>query len=166
MKIAITDTNIFISLIRMDLLDRLFEIGYEIHTTEHVLEELTEIQKQKAEVFVKRGLLIKYSFQADEIIKISELSIPAGLAFVDRGLYYYSKQGQDYLLLTSDNLLRKTSQKNGIAIHGILWLLDTFLASRVATKEELYQGLTKLTQGYHRLPQEECNKRLKAWFSL
>jgi len=163
MKIAITDTNVFISLIRVELLDRLFLIGYEIHTTQHVLGELTDWQRTLADKYVEIGSLIVHHFTAQEVLEIANLEISKGLSYVDKGLFYYNSKNEKYLLLTSDKLLKKISKKGGIDVHGILWLMDSFLALNVATKAELLIGLTVLTQHYHRLPKEECEKRVLLW---
>lgn len=46
--IVVNDTNIFIDLIAVDLLDKFFSLPIEIHTTDFVVHELTEpLQKKK-----------------------------------------------------------------------------------------------------------------------
>lgn len=163
MKIAVTDTNIFISLIKAGLLGRLFQIGYQIHTTNHVLGELNDKQRYEAEQHLKQGELIVYTLEPDEINEITHLTLSNGLSFVDKSLFYYSSRSDEYVLLTSDNLLKKTCQKKGIEVHGVLWLFDTFLQLGIASKSELLNGLLTLTKGYHRLPKSECDIRIKAW---
>jgi hypothetical protein len=46
MKIAITDANIFIDLMYIELLDELFDIELELHTTINVVDELNELNKK------------------------------------------------------------------------------------------------------------------------
>jgi uncharacterized protein Smg (DUF494 family) len=57
MKIAITDANVFIDLLEADLIAFLFEIGYEIHTTLEVLNELFDEQQSTLHPFVNNGRL-------------------------------------------------------------------------------------------------------------
>lgn len=49
--IVVNDTNIFIDLIAVDLLDKFFSLPIEIHTTDFVVHELTEpLQKKKSRI--------------------------------------------------------------------------------------------------------------------
>jgi len=59
MKVLVTDANIFIDLILLDLLPVLFALGYEIHTTYAVLEELNDAQRGQIENSRLPVLLIK-----------------------------------------------------------------------------------------------------------
>ncbi|NCU05114.1 MAG: hypothetical protein GXC73_14130, partial [Chitinophagaceae bacterium] len=52
MKIAITDANIFIDLIRLQMLHFLFKIELEITTTLEVFEELHEWQQKELQQFI------------------------------------------------------------------------------------------------------------------
>ena len=45
--IVVNDTNIFIDLISVDLLDEFFSLPIDIHTTDFVVHELTEPLQQK-----------------------------------------------------------------------------------------------------------------------
>lgn len=39
MKLAVTDANIFIDLIKLQLLDYLFQLGVEIYSTREIIDE-------------------------------------------------------------------------------------------------------------------------------
>ncbi len=41
--VVVSDTNIFIDLISVDLLDEFFRLPFEIHTTDFIIHELKEI---------------------------------------------------------------------------------------------------------------------------
>ena len=49
MKIVISDTNIFIDLININLLDTFLKFEYEIHTTDFVIAELNDIEAKLLE---------------------------------------------------------------------------------------------------------------------
>ena len=54
MKLIITDTNIFFDIISIGALPELFNLDYEINTTEFVIEEIKQSdQKEAIEVFIK-----------------------------------------------------------------------------------------------------------------
>jgi len=52
MKIAVTDANIFIDLIKLQLLGHLFNIDLEIYTTREVIDQLNDAQYEKVEPLV------------------------------------------------------------------------------------------------------------------
>lgn len=57
MKLAVTDANIFIDLIKLQLTGFLFNIDLEIHTTQEIVDQLTETQAATLQPFVDAGLL-------------------------------------------------------------------------------------------------------------
>jgi hypothetical protein len=59
MKIAITDTNIFIDLVYCKLLYKLFGIGVKIHSTINVVDELSEQQAMLTKFIKKKELRIQ-----------------------------------------------------------------------------------------------------------
>jgi len=163
MKIAVTDTNIFIDLIKTNLLVNLFKIGVSITTTKEVINELLDNQQSVLSPFIESGDLIVSSFSADDIRLIESWPIPRGLSMVDAGLFLFAKTGEDYLILTNDQLLRSTCQHFHIEVHGVLWLMDLFFNQGLSTGPELFEALSLLMKGFHRLPIFECKIRLTKW---
>ena len=163
MKIAVTDTNIFIDLIKTNLLINLFKIGVSITTTVEVVNELLEYQQAVLSPFIESGNLIVSNFSADDIRLIERWPIPRGLSVVDAGLFLFAKTGGNYLILTNDQLLRNTCQHYHIEVHGMLWLMDLFFEKRLSTGLELCEALNLLMKGFHRLPVLECKNRLIKW---
>jgi len=163
MRIAVTDTNIFIDLIKTNLLINLFKIGVSITTTEEVINELLEYQQAVLSPFIESGNLIVSSFSADDIRLIESWPIPRGLSVVDTGLFLFAKTGEDYLILTNDQLLRSTCQHYQIEVHGRLWVMDLFFEQGLSTELELCEALSVLMKGFHRLPFIECKIRLTKW---
>lgn len=64
MDIVVTDTNIFIDMISLDMLGLFFALLFTFHTTDFVLNEFTESykeQKQAIQEYVdKRILIVKH----------------------------------------------------------------------------------------------------------
>ena len=75
MKIAITDANIFIDIIYLEIHSLLPLIGFEIYTTQYVLNELDEDQIQKLQPIISNNVLIVYSFQENELEELSKFFI-------------------------------------------------------------------------------------------
>lgn len=163
MKIAVSDTNIFIDLIKTDLLSNLFKIGAGIHTTEEVVNELLDHQQDILLPYIENGDLIISQLSSDDIKLIESLPIPRGLSVVDAGLFLFAKTRGNCVILTNDQLLRNTGQQYHIEVHGTLWLMDLFLDKDLATGSELTGALNLLMKGFHRLPEIECRIRLTKW---
>ena len=73
-KIVVNDTNVFIDLLDVGLLDEFFCLPWEIHTTDFVmLELLREGQKETVEVYETKGDLHVAKFEYDEFLKINNL---------------------------------------------------------------------------------------------
>lgn len=162
MKVAITDANIFIDLIRLGLLGCLFNVGLEIHTTREVYDQLNPAQKGVAGGFVQAGVLIVYNLSFQEWQEISQLDCPAGLEMADRTVFFYS-QKIAALVLSGDKKLRTFCITQKLDVRGILWLLDKFVEQGLITKAVAIEKLTLLLSFNDRLPVDECQERLKLW---
>ena len=59
--IVVSDTNIFIDLVKLDLLADFFLLPWDIHTTDFVISELTDHEQNAAvTAFIKRKRMIWY----------------------------------------------------------------------------------------------------------
>lgn len=110
-KIVVSDTNIFIDLVKLDLLGDFFSLPWDIHTTDFVISEL-EIPEQKAAVmaFIKRKKLTVGKLDAEEVGHIVERSDATGgkISITDYSVCHYARKN-NYTLLTGDMNLRKVA---------------------------------------------------------
>lgn len=67
------------------------------------------------------------------------------------------------MILTGDNVLRKTVKKHDIEVHGILWILDELIIQKIISKSTAYQKLVFLMEINQRLPKKACTERLENW---
>ncbi|MBS1507028.1 MAG: hypothetical protein JSS79_10315 [Bacteroidetes bacterium] len=163
MKIAITDANIFIDLIYVELLDALFAIEVEIHTTINVVDELNESQQKAIFKAVKKNRLTIHTQEEfnvpDDIKKSKKLSDS------DKSVFSLAFE-LDAFILSGDGVIRKISGFQRIEVHGILWLFDKFLESKLITGKKASQKLRDLGSYNKRLPTIECEKRFVEWERL
>lgn len=164
MRIAITDANVFIDLITAELLDYLFEIKYEIHTTREVINELLDEQAAQLTVFKNEGKLQVKGFTSQQLTALQGEGFPKGLSIVDCGVLYFANLEDDALILSNDRLLRQTAKHRKLPIHGTLWVLDCYQKQELCSNERLCEALQLLSAGnFRRLPAKEVAARLKAW---
>lgn len=74
MDIVVNDTNIFLDLISIGLLDASFELPIKFHTVDYVIEEIIN-EEQNAEVaaLIKEGKLYIKEFDENEFSEIIDL---------------------------------------------------------------------------------------------
>ena len=68
------------------------------------------------------------------------------------------------LLLTGDKALREAADLEGVAVHGVLWLLDQMVDShQVLSGQKACQALERMIQAGRRLPEAEIKARFRRW---
>lgn len=164
MKIAITDANIFIDLIKLQMLGFLFSIELEIYTTLEIINELKEDQKEFITGFIQSNQLNIYHFSADEWEEILAIPGPAGLTREDMTVVYLARK-MEAAVLSGDNPLRKFCKKQELEVKGIIWLFDQFLHFNLVTHVIAIERMNHLLSFNNRLPQKDCEHRLKEWRS-
>ena len=167
-KIVVSDTNIFIDLVKLGLLGDFFSLPWDIHTTDFVINEL-EVAEQKADVtaFIKRKKLTVGKLDSEEVGLIVERSDETGgkISITDFSVCYYA-QKNGYTLLTGDMNLRKVATKENISVHGILFLFDELVKHAILPPELAADTLIKLKGVNTRLPLEEVDSRIKKWETI
>jgi hypothetical protein len=161
MKIAITDASIFIDLYELGGLGWLKTLGFEVHTTDLVLNELSGVQLAVVELVV--DVIQKITFE--DMATLQNLDLPKGLSTTDHSLiWYHERLGERVVILfSSDNLIRKWASKKSIEVHGIFWIFDQMVDASYLRHDEACTLLEKLMRVNAWLPQSEGKKRLEAW---
>lgn len=109
MKIIVNDTNIFIDMYSIGLLELMCELQYEIHTVDFVASEI--INPEQKEVFnqmVASGKIKVDGFTPKEVSEIIEeySAISGNLSIPDCSVCYYARKN-NVPMLTGDRRLRK-----------------------------------------------------------
>lgn len=165
MTIAITDANIFIDLHYLDLLDSLFLIDLDIHTTHEVIDELDDDQVEYLTNKQREGKLSVYVLEASDYEDISNMELPNGLSPTDKSICHYA-QKLDSIVITGDMKLRKTLDVRGKRVHGIVWLFDQWVEKEVLEPLIAADSLKNLVEFNTWLPMEECVQRIDYWSNL
>lgn len=166
-KIVVNDTNVFIDLYEVGLLDEFFSLPWEVHTTDFVMLELLRegqhdtVARHKAD---KR--LIVTVFQSEEMLEIGNLYQQTlnktNLSLTDCSVWYYAKVN-NYILLTGDRKLRTTSAYDGVEVHGVIYVFDRLVEFNVISCQVAAEKLQQLYSINPRLPKEEIEKRISKW---
>lgn len=168
-NLIVSDTNIFIDLINGNLLEEFFKLPYKISTNILVLNEISNKRDlNKLAKYINDKRLSIHAISSTEMSSILTLkNLPTTsnrLSIQDCSVWYYAKT-VGARLLTGDSILRKTAEKDGIQVSGILYVLDSMEKHKTATVKKLSKSL-KLIMSKNkqsRLPIAECLKRINKW---
>ena len=166
-KIVVNDTNVFIDLYEVGLLDEFFSLPWEVHTTDFVmLELLREGQHDTVARYKADKRLIVTVFQSEEMLEIGNLYQQSlnktNLSLTDCSVWYYAKVN-NYILLTGDRKLRTTSAYDGVEVHGVIYVFDRLVEFNVISCQVAAEKLQQLYSINPRLPKEEIEKRISKW---
>ena len=160
MEIVISDTNIFIDLWNIGLLERFCELPLSIHTTDFIIGELkTQGVKDAIAQLHQKGKITIKTFKSNEYAEIMSLQ-DKNLSFQDCTVLYYALSG-DYKLLTGDRNLRVIAERHGLQVSGIIYVMDELLHHSILSKEEYITKLKALLESNQRLPTKEIMKRIE-----
>lgn len=158
-RIYISDTNIWIDFGRADLLDALFALPFTFVSTDIVVDELNHPDPDE---LVQRGLVVQ-GLDETEVQSLFGLMAEHGNSSLADVSCYLVAKAQGRPLLTGDGRLRKQALKDGVQVHGALWLLDELVSHAVIKPARAAAALqTMLDQGA-RLPPHECTQRIIKW---
>jgi len=166
-KIVVNDTNVFIDLLDVELLDCFFKLPWEIHTTDTVMFELVkEGQRDTVQQFVDNKRLSVATFETKQVMEITsmhkKLRNKTNVSFTDCSVWYYAKVNH-YPLLTGDRKLRSAASHSGVEVHGILYVFDALVELGIIKANDAASRLRQLRLSNTRLPKEEVERRIKTW---
>ena len=166
MIVVVNDANILIDLVKLGLEPHFFSLDMEFHTTNLILEELTEDQQAAIWPFVDDNRLTVYTCTIDDLLTIGQLETekPA-LSTQDCSALWLAQRDRS-LLLTSDNKLRKMAKTLQLDVHGHLWVFDKLVDTGSLSVEVAVEKLFELCDHINPklgLPKAEIEKRLLKW---
>ena len=139
--LVVNDTNIFIDLISVDLLDDFFNLPIGVHTTDLVLNELTDESQSAAvreHVKLKHLTVKRYSWTEVAEIVSFRATCHNNVSIADCSVWLYAKHN-GYTLLTGDAKLRSSAQKSGVTVCGILRIFDMLVEDFKINTSRFYE---------------------------
>ncbi|MBF6035911.1 type II toxin-antitoxin system VapC family toxin [Pseudomonas sp. P155] len=157
--IFISDTNIWIDFRNAGLLEQMLRLPFTLCCTDFVMQELADFPHQE---LLDRGLNVE-SFDESGVIRLFELKVEHNNSSLADVSCYLLAQETGRPLLTGDGKLRRQAQRDGLEVHGALWLLDLMVEHHVIEKPDAADALTHMLEHGARLPTGECETRLSRW---
>lgn len=154
MKLVVTDTNVLIDVIDCQLVQAFFDLPLEIHTTEFILDELSELQRVALIPFVATDHLKVKKFDEWEMRAILEFPVTrkgVQRRIADRSALYLAVCW-GAVLLGGDNDLRKEAEERQVEVHGSIWLFEVLFHHGITTAEQTKNNLERLMDVNPRIP--------------
>jgi rRNA-processing protein FCF1 len=166
MEIVINDTNIFLDLYDIGLLDDFFQLPIRVHTVDFVINEITRPEQQKViQLLIDRGILVVKDYPSTSIPNLYQFNQECGgnLTLTDSTVIYYAQSLAGCRILTGDRQLRNRAEERGIMVSGILYVFDQLVEHNLVSPYEASQKLEALFRINARLPKREIEIRLEKW---
>ena len=166
MEILINDTNILLDLIRLDILDKFFELPFDFRTVDFVVDEINDPhQLETINSYIKSGRLYVKTFSAEELSEIFDLknNFVGNLSLTDVSVIFYARTINNCRLLTGDKQMRKQAIKLNLKINGILFVFESLIESKILRSGEGIEKLRELQKINHRLPSAEIEELIHKW---
>lgn len=158
-RVYISDTNIWSHFRHGGLLAELFALPIVFASTDFVLVELPDGEAAQLQGY---GLIVEV-LQGDAVAALYELTAEHNnSSLADLSCYFVAKQ-RGLPLLTGDGQLRKQATKDGVQVHGALWLLDQLISHGVIATAHAAAALQAMLDAGARLPPAECEQRMATW---
>ena len=159
MLLLISDANILIDIEAGSLTSVIFRLPFEIAVPD-VLFEL-ELRENHPHL-LKAGLKVK-SLNADSVKKaqllIQQYPRPS---IMDHSALALAMQ-ENCALLTGDKDLRSAAKKEGIVVHGTIWIIEELLNKMLIRQSQAKNGFVAMKDKGSRLPWGDVGKLLGKW---
>lgn len=162
MRIAVTDANIFIDVIYIEIHSLFPKIGLEIYTTQNVLDKLDDYQIQLLQQLIDDNVIVVYTFSEKELEEFSKFFIKRSLSLADHSVIFLAEK-INAIVISGDGLVRTTCHERKLEVQGILWFLDECVDKTHLKHQQAHEKLTALMNYNKRLPAKDCEVRLHKW---
>lgn len=168
MRIIINDSSALIDLAKTQLLECLLQLPYRFVIPDVLYaDELITLRHYCREQLLDIGFMLG-ELDGPQVGKASEYSQQyPQLSLNDCFALVMAETTADAVLLTGDQRLRRVAEQQGVAVHGILWILDQAYEQGAVEAATLHAALLVLARDpLTRLPGKELQRRIQDLIKL
>lgn len=156
---CVIDTNVLFDAVAGGYLHELFSLECAFLTTDIAFREVRTIPAVDLHNF---GLKIR-GLDGKQVLEMFKLrgNYPA-LSMEDISVMVLARH-TGAILLSGDGPLRRAARKEGVILHGSLWVLDILVAVGRLSPYKAIEAIEMMQQKGSRLPGEECDRRIRDW---
>lgn len=159
MLLLISDANILIDIQDGSLTPIVFKLPYEIVVPDVLFE--TELKAQHSGL-LDAGLKVK-GLTPESINRIENLRSKYPRPSIMDHLALSLSIQEKCPLLTGDKGLRIAAEKEGVKVHGILWIIEELLTLKIIKPMQAKNSLDSMRASGSRLPLDLIQKLLHRW---
>jgi predicted nucleic acid-binding protein len=155
----VVDANIWIDLDEGSLLASVFRLCFDWLAPDVIVRELSTTVRRE----LSACGLQEIELSPEQILEVARVAALYP-ALSDPDLFALAlARSLKVGLLTGDRRLRDAADREGIAVHGLLWLLDQLVNRQITSPLEAAAALERMISRGARLPEVEVEQRLHRW---
>jgi len=157
---CVTDANLWMDLLSGNLESKVFGLPWQFMAPDVILAEVLIPYSWNLQ-----GLgLIEKELPGDGVQKVENLisKYPKNPGRRDLFALVLAKD-EGAILLSGDRALRKAAYKEGVEVHGTIWLMDNMVDGGIISPHDASDSLHQMLNDGRRLPQSEVNARIASW---
>lgn len=158
-SLCIADTNVLVDLHNGGVLATMFLLPYTFDALDVIVAEL---QVPDGQSLVEMGLCSE-ELPAEQVLEVAALAEQCRTVSVNDLFALVLARYKSATLLTGDRRLRQLAGREGIPVHGVLWVLDEMVRLEKLSPARAAAALKAMLACGARLPRSECDDRLRRW---
>ena len=158
-SLCVVDANILIDLHIGGLLREFFRLPFRLVAPDVIIAELHD---PDGEMLTEHGLQSE-TLSGAQVQKVASLVARHRQVSANDLFALVLARTLKAMLLTGDRRLRQIATQQGVVVHGTLWVLDEMVRLKVIAPPQAARGLEQMLAQGRRLPQAECQRRLRQW---
>jgi hypothetical protein len=153
-NILIKDSCILFDLLDLEILDDFFKLPFQVHTSIQVINEIEdELQMQLINKHIEECRLFVDKNGVYEVITAIITECP-GLSFTDGSVLELAQRKRG-TVLSADGSLRRYGIKQGLAVKGVLWVIEELYRQQIISVNEAINKLELYPKINTRTPKVE-----------
>lgn len=156
MKLVVTDTNVFIDLMDVDALAAFFALGFAIHTTDFVINELDRDQQAYLLPYRGNGQLVVARFTDAQVRDFEVMATRVTIQFTDRSVIFLATELKG-MILSGDGNLWKECKARQLEVHGTIWVVQELWTKGLIPAVSCIERLEALKKLNARLPKDKID---------
>ena len=156
---CVTDTNVWIDLDTAGLTGLVFQLPLRLQAPDVIVAELVRPEGAALE---RRGLAVR-ELPGDRVAEAAMLAARYLRPSRTDLFALVLARAEKAILLTGDRHLREAAEREGVEVHGTLWLVDRMIEFSLLDLRGATEALLAMQRAGRRLPAEELERRILAW---
>ena len=159
MNVLVSDTSVLIDLERGSLLETSFALTFRFAVPDLLYRQ--ELAEHGGQALVDLGLRVEELDAQGVALAFRYRQAHRSLSLPDCFALALAKLNS-WILLAGDGHLRRLAANEGVACHGVLWVIDRVSEQGLLANSELYTSVQAIAAHPRcRLPRQELRERLK-----